>query len=426
MTAPVGAGSGAGRQGVGRGVWIGGALLAVAVLAVVVLSGRQHSDIPFDIGSSQPAGYRALAILLRDRGATVASTEAGSIAEDRAGIRDVVVVADPDLMTVREYDEVTDAADRGALVVFGAQRSVGSGGPGGDEPLGSGRSAPDVSNRDLADTPAEPTSPGDCDIARLSGLGPIDTAFAGPVDATSGPTGGRRGTERRTCYTDSPGAFVTEERSGKGAIVTLGSPYLWANARLQPDKEHGGRPLDNAAVALRLLGRTTAGATVGTRITFVDPVATPGAAPNGTMSPIELMPVGVKLGIVQLLAAFAIYAWWRARRLGAVMVEPMPVEIAGSELVVAVGDLLRRKGSPQRAADVLRSDARRELARRLGVPPDAPTAATITAVAGRCVRDPAEVAAALGDGPVGSSEELVRLAATLSDIRQEVLTSVVR
>ena len=37
-------------------------------------------------------------------------------------------------------------------------------------------------------------------------------------------------------------------------MVTLSSPFLWVNARLQPRKEEGGEPLANGATAMRLLG----------------------------------------------------------------------------------------------------------------------------------------------------------------------------
>jgi hypothetical protein len=204
-------------------------------------------------------------------------------------------------------------------------------------------------------------------------------------------------------------------------LITLGSPYLWSNARLQPDKEDGGRPLDNAAMALRLLGPTVDGATTGTSITFVDAVPSPGVAPDGTRSPLSLLPLGVRLALVQLVAAFVIYAWWRARRLGRPVSERIPVQIAGSELVVAVGDLLRRRGSEDRAAAVLRADARRQLARRVGAPPDASSGALVALVAARTGRDPEQVADALLDRPVGSPDELVRLANTIDAIRQEVL-----
>ena len=88
---------------------------------------------------------------------------------------------------------------------------------------------------------------------------------------------------------------------------------------------------------------------------------------------------------------------------------------------MAVGDLLRRKGTPQRAADVLRADARRDLSRRLGVPIDATPSALVAVVSARSGLEADHVLAVLADGPIDSPEALVRLANALSDIRQEVL-----
>lgn len=408
----------AGRSG-GAITWIGGAVLAVVVVALVVVTSRQEVVVAFDPASSAPDGYRALALLLRDRGAEVDSTAPVHLGTDPVPAGSVMVVPDPDLLTAVEYRAALESAEAGATVVLGAPRRSGSDDPGGSDPdepdPGVGGGVPAVPARVLADTPAEPTRQGACDIGRLDGLGPIDTAFGTPV------TAGDAGAEARGCYGDVRGTHVLEEDHGAGTLITLSSPYLWANARLQPDKEDGGEPLDNAAVALRLLGPTGAGATEGTSVTFVDAVPTAGVAPDGTRNPIELLPTGVKLALVQLVAAFLLYAWWRSRRLGPVVVERMPVEIAGSELVVAVGDLMRRKGSAQRAADVLRADARRDLARGLGVPLDAPAETVVRVVSTRSGRDVDAVAAVLGDGPVPSAEALVRLASSLSDIRQEVL-----
>lgn len=404
-----------GRSG-GAITWIGGAVLAVVVVALVVVTSRQEVVVAFDPASSAPDGYRGLALLLRDRGAEVTSTAPVRLGTDPVPAGSVMVVPDPDLLTAVEYRSVLESAEAGATVVLGAPRRSGLDDPDPDEPdQAVGGGVPAVPARVLADTPAEPTRQGACHIGRLDGLGPIDTAFGAPV------TAGDAGAEARGCYGDIRGAHVLEEERGAGTLITLSSPYLWANARLQPDKEDGGEPLDNAAIALRLLGPTGAGATEGTSVTFVDAVPTAGIAPDGTRNPIELLPTGVKLALVQLVAAFLLYAWWRSRRLGPVVVERMPVEIAGSELVVAVGDLMRRKGSAQRAADVLRADARRDLARRLGVPLDAAPESLVRVVSTRSGRAVESVAAVLGDGPVPSAEALVRLASSLSDIRQEVL-----
>ena len=62
------------------------------------------------------------------------------------------------------------------------------------------------------------------------------------------------------------------------------------------------------------------------------------------------------MALAQLLIAFVVFALWRGRRLGRPVAEVQPVEIAGSELVVAVGNLLQKAGRPEIAAERLRSD----------------------------------------------------------------------
>ena len=395
-------------EGRGRGGVLAAVVAVVAILLVIVLGSRQPSGQPFDIRSSAPDGYRAITLLLRDRGAQVRRSSAAAVATDPGtGVGDVIVVPDPSLASRSELHGIRSAADRGATVVFATPTSDGV--PGGDPDAGPDGVDPQDS-RSLADTPAEPARRANCTIAALDGLGAIDTAFATPVRTRS----------TMTCYGGPQRALVGLEPDGTGQIITLASPYLLVNARLQPDKENGGQPLDNASLALRLFGPSGSGAGPGVRITVIDAVAGPDAV-GGSDSLIGLVPLPVKLALAQGVLAFVLYAWWRARRLGRPVRERIPVEIAGSELVVAVGDLLRRKGTPGRAAAVLRSDARRELAHRLGVPPTAPPAALVEAVSQRTARGTDEVFAALADAPVGSADALVKLARTLQSLRQEVL-----
>ncbi len=111
------------------------------------------------------------------------------------------------------------------------------------------------------------------------------------------------------------------------------------------------------------------------------------------------------------------------------MAERLPVEAAGSELVAAVGDLLRRRGNPQRAAATVRLDTRRVLAERLGMGADPSPVALVEVVASRTGRPPDEVGAALYDdptAPIASADSLVALVRTLDVIRQEVLHVAIR
>ena len=191
MTAATGS---SGRSG--AGVWIGAAAVIVAVVLLLVLTGRTPTGDPFDVRSPAPDGYKALAILLADRGADVGRTTAAAAQDDPPGPGEVVVVPAPELLTGPELRALRDAASAGAVVVLGTERSPGDDGDGisGDE--SGGPSVRTIDARTLADTPADPARLGDCDVDELQGLGPIDRAFADPVDAGEAPSLLRRWPQR--------------------------------------------------------------------------------------------------------------------------------------------------------------------------------------------------------------------------------------
>src|SRR5581483_9069429 len=98
---------------------------------------------------------------------------------------------------------------------------------------------------------------------------------------------------------------------------------------------------------------------------------------------------------VQAGIAFVLYALWRARRLGRPVIEPQSVQIAGSQLVRAVGALEQRTRAAQRAATVVRADALRSIRHRYGLAPDAPAEVVADVVAAGTGLDHDRVAAAL-------------------------------
>lgn len=377
-------------------LWVGlVALIGVAVAVLWLSSGG--SPPPFGASSSSPDGYRALSVLLDDAGSRVDSldpTGLASLQGDGAGRSVVVPMAS--WITSEQREQLEALAVDGATVVLAGEDGFAR-----------------MDDRTLTRTPAQPVGRGVCTIDELDGLEAIDDVSFGFLDIGAGEIG-----EREYCFTeslglDASGALVTLHGVGDGRIISLGSPYLWSNARLQPDKEQGGTPLDNGPMAVALLG--------GSPVTFVDAVPPAGTSPDGTQSPLALLPFNVKLALVQLGFAFVLYAWWRGRRLGRPVSEALPVEVAGSELVEAVGGLLRRHGSTPRAANVLRERECRELASRLGVPREAGPDALVVAVASRCARTPAEVHELLFGAPPDGTQGLVALCARLDELHSEVL-----
>ncbi|WP_280464017.1 DUF4129 domain-containing protein [Nocardia carnea] len=130
-------------------------------------------------------------------------------------------------------------------------------------------------------------------------------------------------------------------------------------------------------------------------------------------------PARLVFGILQFLIAGAVLVWWRARRRGAVVAEPRPVEVAAGELLSGQAGLYRRSSDHAHIAGVLRAATLRRLRRALGVDAGISPDALVAAVAARTGADPDTVGAALyGYVPDASSLELV--AAQLEWIEAEV------
>lgn len=130
-----------------------------------------------------------------------------------------------------------------------------------------------------------------------------------------------------------------------------------------------------------------------------------------------LLPSWWAIGIVQLVVALIVIGIWRGRRLGPIMVEPLPVRVRSSETVVGHGRLYFRIAARDRAAEALRAGARERLGRRFGhrTDPDA----LVTALAQHTGR-PAPQVATLLYGPAPTTDEaLLAFARALDDLEQE-------
>lgn len=150
---------------------------------------------------------------------------------------------------------------------------------------------------------------------------------------------------------------------------------------------------------------------------FVEP---PIPAGGGDKTLADLVSPGVKRGLLQVAVAFVLYAIWRAIRLGQPVAEDQPVDVASSELVGAIGRLLERTNAPGPVAEMLRSDLRRTLPARLGVPNEAPVSVLVDITASRTGLAIDTVRSAVGEQPVTSEAELVTVARAVASIHQEV------
>jgi hypothetical protein len=363
-------------------VWVA-VIVVVAAAAIAIGGGANDTGNPLDPRSTAPDGTRALVELLERFGARV----------DLVGSAPAAGTADVALVLEDRFGRA--GGDTRAATVGPLEQWARSGG----RLIVADPSSPFVPKSD-ADDPRniggdDRVGRGDCDVTALTG---VDELLVPPASWYRVPAGASR------CFTSGADALVVVQPYTAGTLVSIGSPELFVNSRLDR--------ADNSVLAVALLAPSA-----GTRVAIVE--GPPAGSGDKTLA--DLIPTHVQLALAQLAIAFVIYALWRARRLGRPVTETAPVEIDASELVVAVGRLLERSHAPDVVAARLRTDTRRVLASRLGLRPDATPAAIANAAAVANAGIAARVEAALSDRPITDDTALVALAQELDAIRTEVL-----
>ncbi|UGY91746.1 DUF4350 domain-containing protein [Streptomyces gobiensis] len=315
-----------------------GLLLAVVILIVagviiaVIRSGEQHGLL--DPRSADRFGSRATAELLSDRGVDTTVVTTTEDAAAAAGPDTTLLITSPDMLSGRQLSTL-----RAATSNSGARTLLIAPGP---------TSVSKLTPKVRAVKPAEVTtrSPGcDAPFARRAGdaeLGGITyTTSADPVDA---------------CYISDelPTLLRLPDASGNGDTVVAGAPDFLYNHRLD---QHG-----NASLALQLLGSRPQ------LVWYLPSLADPAAEDTGDEGLFDLVPAGWRWGILQLAIAVVLAALWRARRLGPLVPERLPVAVRASEATEGRARLYRQAGARDRAAEALRSATRTRLAPLVGIP----------------------------------------------------------
>ncbi|MFB9739354.1 DUF4350 domain-containing protein [Streptomyces sp. NPDC057386] len=318
----------------GRGIAIALLLLLAGAIAIaVVRSGDRHGTL--DPRSVDPQGSRAVAALLDERGVSTRVITTLDEARAATGPDTTLLVAAPDLLTAHQQRQLHEAtADSGGrtLLVAPGVTSV--------ETLAPGVTA-DPANS--AHSTLEPA----CDLPAARRAGNADT-------------GGIRYTTTRLdadeCYPSRRLATLLRlPATAGGDTIVLGAPDILFNDRLD---EHG-----NASLALQLLGSRPH--LVWYLPSLSDTTATD---PDDEQGLLDLLPSGWLWGTLQLFIAAAVAALWRARRLGPLVPEKLPVAIRASETAEGRARLYRKANARDRAATALRSTTRTRLAPLVGVP----------------------------------------------------------
>lgn len=365
-------------------------LLVVALTAFGMAYFRQRvRSGELDPSSVSPAGSRALAQLLEQRGIRVSRLTALSELSATPQRTTIFVPFAGGLPTSELRSLLSSPVSGVNVVLVGASGALDVQGV----PLtGSPGAAPGVRAPGCAFSPAVTA----------------DRIDAGGVGYEVGAAALTSGAGVDSCYAvDGSPSVVNVERNGVD-VTLVGSSLAFTNDRLD---EEG-----NAAFALALLDR-------GAPVTWLMRRPAGAAPPEEAQGLLELLPDGVYWGLLQLIIAAAVAMLWRGRRLGPVVTEALPVVVRAAEAVEGRGRLYAAAKARGRASWNLRRGARTRLRSRLTLPPDAGNDAIVESAATRSGRAPADIGRLLyGPDPVDDAG-LVRLAADLDHLDSEVRRS---
>ncbi|MFD6200298.1 DUF4350 domain-containing protein [Streptomyces rubiginosohelvolus] len=391
-------------------------ILAVVLILVVagitfaaVRSGTNHGQL--DPRSADPKGSRAVAELLKAQGISVTVATTLDEATAATGPDTTLLVTGPNLLTRSQQLRLDEAASASA-----GRTLLVAPGPGATHRLAPGVRA-ESHQAVSALTPA-------CELPAARRAGTAD--MGGTRYTTQDPT-------TVACYPSAglPSLVVLPTGAG-GDTVVLGSPGILHNERL--DKQ------GNASLALQLLGSRPH--LVWYLPSLTDPSATTddGAPGDGSeerseggarddasdeSSFLDLVPSGWLWGALQLALAAVLAAVWRARRLGPLVTERLPVAIRASESAEGRSLLYRKANARDRAADALRTASRTRLAPLAGVPArDAHTPdVLLPAVSARATAPDRDLSTLLFGTAPSTDAALILLADQLDALEREVRTS---
>lgn len=316
-----------------------GPLLALLLLIIsgVVLaalqSGEQHGRL--DPRSADRSGSRALAQLLAAHGVSTQVVTTAEEAAAAAGPHTTLLVTDPDVLTVDQltglHTATTHTPGRTVLVAPG--------------PTALATFASGVQALTSADNS---TRRPDCSLPEARRAGSV---LLGGLRYTTSAEGADR------CYVAGgrPTLLHLPASDTGRDTVLLGSPDFLYNQHLA---EHG-----NASLGLQLLGSRQH------VVWYLPSISDPTSTQDDERGFLDLIPSSWRWALLQLVFATVCAALWRARRLGPLVPERLPVTVPAAETTEGHARLYEQANARDRASAVLRSATRTRLAPLLGVTP---------------------------------------------------------
>jgi len=380
----------AGAEAVGGRAGITALLLVVAAVGMLLLLRAQPDPEPFDPRSEEGSGTRGLVVLLEREGATVDVVRAAP----SVGSQQRVLVLE-DRLNDNQRSDLLAFAEGGGVVIMADPNSALAG------DLGDTNTVTDeLPSFDANEVNSQINVPlGECTIAALDHLRGVfvrtGLRFRDVSETTS------------ACFGNQSGSFAIVAPRGVGLIVQLGDNELFTNSLL--------RYADNGPLATALLAPVD-----GSRVDILlgeEAAKTVADIGSGERTLTDLVRPGVWMAFTQLAIAFVIFAIARAIRPGRPVREPEQVPIAGSELVVATGNLMQRAQHAERAGWLLRGNLYRSLCQQFRLPPTTSIDALDAAVSQHTSLPSGQVAAAL-QREVQDTAGLLQLSHSLQTIRE--------
>ncbi|GAA2171885.1 DUF4350 domain-containing protein [Arthrobacter parietis] len=370
-----------------RGWLILGALLLVTVVIGAIAAGSGEQN-PLSPENAAPGGARAAAEVLERGGVEVIRAESLEDAIDALrGSDDTLLLHDPQSwLTSEQLESLGDTlADRTVLIEPGLTILT---------ELADGVRSAGVIPADITDP-----LPANCSNAAATAAGSVSPggfSYRGAV--TCFPLPGEGGG-------NTAGTFVT---TADGEIGVLGNGGIISNGRID---EHG-----NAALTLRVLGSTKT-------LVWYQPTQDDLAVTAGPADPLALLPDFVNPLMLWLLITALLAIFWRGRRLGPLVTEPLPVVVRSAETAAGRARLYQDAGAVQHAAETLRAATLARLAAALRIPPAYPRTTVVAAAASKTGRDPAELDSLLNSQLPHSDAQLVQWSQELDKLEQEIRRS---
>ncbi len=352
------------------------------IVSMVVTGGGSPKGEPLSATSAGPAGSKAIAEVLRQRGVDV--TAARSIAEVEAATSNrsettLFVVDDNGVLAKSQWRDLLTLADRVVVMTpsFDQLDAV----------------APDVALAGAVDK--ELTA--DCDLPAVRNATTVSGTGSGYRLVT--PSDGAA-----VCLGSGDNVFSLIQLShGERTLSIVGTRDVFTNEHVAD--------AGNAAFALNLLG---ASHNLIWYLPTIDDALVAGSPSLGELTPEWVSAMAALVLLVVIAAAF-----WRGRRLGPLVIENLPVTVRASETMEGRARLYQKSTARLRALDALRVGTISRLGALCGLPRRASVDDVIGAVAALTGRSLPDVASLLRDADPTSDAELVRTSDALLVLERE-------